>query len=246
MNPWPRWIKAEHIYIRITDGWKLTKTGKKKNPDNVVKEKLHTHICFLYPDFFLFLGNSLNKRDKTTRDDQRNSCAPTLTPTPILILVSAAEAVKPGLYMWRDGDGAAVFLIEILLHCVGGRGLRLRAAICFFLLLGHKEAQCRAEETEWSSQVAEPRSRGQIARRPGLTFPSSNGALGGLGSGWDKRPGGDNVLFPETYFIRHLYALITINITINFFIKISNETGFLFIVICFLLIIAFFCFVAAL
>ncbi len=84
-------------------------------------------------------------------------------------------------------DGAAVLLIDILRGCGAGLGPWLLTAICcrsLLLLLGHKEAQCRAEEAEWSSQAAGPHSPSQRARQPQLTFPPSNGL---------RSPGGPQV-----------------------------------------------------
>lgn len=68
--------------------------------------------------------------------------------------------------------------IDIPRGCGAGLGPWLLTAICcrsLLLLLGHKEAQCRAEETEWSSQAAWASQSSQTARRPQLTFPPSNG-----------------------------------------------------------------------
>ncbi|CAB1455034.1 unnamed protein product [Pleuronectes platessa] len=88
------------------------------------------------------------------------SSAPTLASAPASALSSSLS--------WQLGEALRDARARLLMH------------------LGHKEAQCRAEEAQCRSQAAEPQSLSQTARQPQLTFPPFQmgcGAQGGLRSG---------------------------------------------------------------
>lgn len=141
-------------------------------------------ICFLYPAFV----EKHTERQKGIKPQGMTivTVVPQPWPQPQLQL---SASLCPGKWVkhkrcsglvdtTHTTDGAAVLLIDILLGYGAGLGRWLLTVICccsLLLLLGHKEAQCRAEEAEWNSQAAGSHRLSQTARQPQLTFPPSNG-----------------------------------------------------------------------
>lgn len=183
-KPWPRWTKAISGSTLESGADENTKKKQKTSKDQTTEWKSNSTPKCTYAH--LFSSSRLcwethwkTERDKATRDDH---CDSQQSPNPglsrsfslqLLSVLASGWRIRDAR-VWPESshdshrmtDGAAVLLIDILLGCGVGLGPWLLTAICccsVLLLLGHKEAQCQADEAEWSSQAAGPHSLSQTA-----------------------------------------------------------------------------------